>query len=107
KRLGHVIGKALSKEYVTIKRLTDSIQGFMMNVSVQHNQALQELIEGILCEMNDTPIKGFKSLLEQYVEVLSTNQNKVKNERVMELIEAWSKVSTTKKAAVLIKNLNS
>lgn len=107
KRLGHVIGKALSKEYVTIKRLTDSIQGFMMNVSVQHNQALQELIEGILCEMNETPIKGFKSLLEQYVEVLSTNQTKVTNERVMELIEAWSKVSTTKKAAVLIKNLNS
>ncbi|MDR2221772.1 MAG: DUF6493 family protein [Flavobacteriaceae bacterium] len=96
-KIGEVIGKVEVIEFVTIKRLTDSIQGFMMNVSVQHNKALQVLIEHIMVELNEVPIKGFKTLLEQYVEVLTVNEAKVTNNRVAELINAWSKVSATKK----------
>ncbi|MCC9044339.1 DUF6493 family protein [Myroides sp. M-43] len=101
-QLGHIIGKVEAKEYVTIKRLTDSIQGFMMNVSVQHNQALQLLIESILEQLEASPIKGLKTLLEQYVEVLHTNNAKVTNAKVIALLSEWSKVSTTKKVAMAL-----
>ncbi|MEC4042117.1 DUF6493 family protein [Myroides odoratimimus] len=102
-KVGHIIGKVEAKEYVTIKRLTDSIQGFMMNVSVQHNQALQLFIESILEQLGASPIKGLKTLLEQYVEVLHTNNAKVTNPTVIALIEEWSKVSATKKIAVTLR----
>lgn len=105
-KVGNIIGKAEAKEYVTIKRLTDSIQGFMMNVSVQHNQVLQLLIEGILEQLEPTPIKGLKTLLEQYVEVLHTNNAKMTNLAVIALIEEWSKVSATKKIAVTLRSFN-
>lgn len=101
-QLGYIIGKVEAKEYVTIKRLTDSIQGFMMNVSVQHNQALQLLIESILEQLEASPIKGLKTLLEQYVEVLHTNNAKVTNAKVIALLGEWSKVSTTKKVAMVL-----
>lgn len=100
-QLGYIIGKVEAKEYVTIKRLTDSIQGFMMNVSVQHNQALQLLIESILEQLEASPIKGLKTLLEQYVEVLHTNNAKVTNAKVIALLSEWSKVSTLRRFAAL------
>ncbi|MDM1556283.1 MULTISPECIES: DUF6493 family protein [Chryseobacterium] len=94
-RLGKVIGTHEKLEWAPVKRFTDLIQHQMLNVSKNHNIALEELISSILFQM-DTPITNLKKLLEVYHEVLALNQSEA-NKKVIEKLNDWKENSSLKK----------
>ena len=69
--LGETLGRLEHNEYAPLKRFTDLIVSSMLNLSTLHNEGLHTLLSAMIPQMNDTPIKGTKKLLEIYLEVLS------------------------------------
>ncbi|RXM62962.1 hypothetical protein BOQ60_19075 [Chryseobacterium sp. CH1] len=94
-RLGKVIGTHEKLEWAPVKRFTDLIQHQMLNVSKNHNIALEELISNILLQM-DKPVTNLKKLLEVYHEVLALNQSEA-NKKVIEKLNDWKENSSLKK----------
>ncbi|MEF9477745.1 DUF6493 family protein [Chryseobacterium sp. 1B4] len=84
-RLGRVIGLHERLEWAPVKRLTDLIQHHMLNVSKNHNIALEELIFNILIQM-DTPVTNLKKILEIYHEVLALNHSEAHHKVMRNLI---------------------
>lgn len=94
-QLGKVIGIHERLEWAPVKRFTDLIQHQMLNVSKNHNIALEELISSILLQM-DKPITNLKKLLEVYHEVLALNQSEA-DKKVIEKLNDWKENSSLKK----------
>ena len=80
-RLGRVIGLHEKLEWAPVKRLTDLIQHHMLNISKNHNIALEELIFSVLLQM-EKPVTNLKRILEIYHEVLALNHSSVHQEVV-------------------------
>ncbi|CAM2940426.1 hypothetical protein DRF59_09105 [Chryseobacterium flavum] len=99
-RLGKVIGLHEKLEWAPVKRFTDLIQHHMLNVSKNHNKALEELICAILLQM-DQAVTNLKKLLEVYHEVLALNQSEA-NENVKEKLNNWKENSSLKKICNLL-----
>ncbi|NDV60486.1 DUF6493 family protein [Bacteroides sp. 519] len=95
-RVGKAIGIVESIEMNPLKRLTDLISLNMMGISAQHNRALLELVEALLAELSEKPIKNLKKLLEIYVELLVLNQAKANMESIPQL-KAWAEEGNLKK----------
>jgi len=87
-QLGKAIGLHERIEFAPLKRFTDLVSQNMFRVSDLHNQQLQILIEHILVELPDEPIKNLKKLVEIYAEVLSLNQSG-SNEKAIERLNVW------------------
>lgn len=98
--LGRVIGLHEKLEWAPVKRFTDLIQHHMLNVSKNHNIALEELISNILLQM-DTPVTNLKKILEIYHEVLALNQSEAHRE-VKEKLNNWKENSSLKKICNLL-----
>jgi hypothetical protein len=76
----------------------------MLNLSKQHNHALEELIENMLLGM--APLSGVKQLLEIYLEVLILNNSFINN-AVAQKLESWKEKNTLKVVInKLLKQLN-
>lgn len=75
----------------------------MMNVSPLHNRELEKLLTAMLTELPEKPIKDLKKLLEIYAEILSINNSKAEDERVLRLLDVWKGVANLKKAVQNIK----
>lgn len=99
-RLGKVIGLHEKLEWAPVKRLTDLIQHHMLNVSKNHNVALEELISSILLQM-ENPVTNLKKLLEVYHEVLALNQSEA-NKDVIRKLNDWKENSSLKKICNLL-----
>ncbi|ROI04382.1 hypothetical protein EGI16_09295 [Chryseobacterium sp. G0240] len=99
-RLGKVIGQHEKPEWAPVKRLTDLIQHHILNVSKNHNLALEELISTLLLQM-ENPVTNLKKLLEVYHEVLALNQSEA-NEKVREKLRSWKENSSLKKICNLL-----
>ncbi|MBO9693882.1 DUF6493 family protein [Chryseobacterium sp.] len=99
-RLGRVIGLHERLEWAPVKRLTDLIQHHMLNVSKNHNIALEELITNILFQM-ETPITNLKKILEIYHEVLALNHSEAHKEIISKL-NSWKENSSLKKICNLL-----
>ncbi|WP_153398230.1 DUF6493 family protein [Chryseobacterium vaccae] len=100
KRLGEVIGLHEKLEWAPVKRFTDLVQHQMLNVSRDHNLALEELMVHILLQM-DTPVTNLKRILDVYYEVLSLNQSEV-NENLKNKLDSWKENSSLKKICNLL-----
>lgn len=100
------IGKILASHQCTgwgpLKRLTDLIQQQMINISPLHNRELEKLLTAMLAGLPEKPVKELKKLLEIYAELLSINQSRVEDERLLHLLEVWKKVANLKKAVANI-----
>ena len=57
----------------------------------------------MLTELPEKPIKDLKKLLEIYAEILSINNSKAEDERVLRLLDVWKGVANLKKAVQNIK----
>lgn len=57
----------------------------------------------MLAELPEKPIKDLKKLLEIYAEILSINNSKAEDERVLRLLDLWKGVANLKKAVQNIK----
>ncbi|REC48520.1 DUF6493 family protein [Chryseobacterium pennipullorum] len=99
-RLGRVIGLHEKLEWAPIKRLTDLMQHHMLNVSKNHNIAIEELILNILLQM-ENPVTNLKKLLEVYHEVLALNQSEA-HQKVIEKLNSWKENSSLKKICNLL-----
>ena len=99
--LGETLGKLEDAEYAPLKRFTDLIIDSMLSISTLHNKALFSLLNAMLPQMNDEPIKGMKKLLEIYYEVLSITNEKAPLE-VLEKLKTWTKV---KSLSVIVKKI--
>ncbi len=94
--LGNTIGKLQFGEYAPMKRLTDIIALNMFNVSKKHNTYLFKFIDAIIQEMNDTPIRGLKKLLELFLELKRSLSNTIISEETKEKLQTWEANKTLK-----------
>lgn len=97
--LGNTIGKIQFGEYAPMKRLTDIIAFNMFNVSKKHNTYLFEFIDAIVQEMNDTPMRGLKKLLELFLELKRSLLNTVVSEKSKEKLDTWKTNKTLKEVS--------
>lgn len=102
-RLGRILGSHQRTGWGPLKRLTDLIQQQMMNVSPLHNRELEVLLTSLIAELPEKPIKELKKLLEIYTELLSVNNSRVTNERILQLLETWKETANLKKVITNIK----
>ncbi len=72
----------------------------MLNVSKNHNIALEELIFNILIQM-DAPVTNLKKILEIYHEVLALNHSEA-HHKVIEKLNNWKENSSLKKICNLL-----
>ncbi|PWN65011.1 hypothetical protein C1631_020545 [Chryseobacterium phosphatilyticum] len=99
-RLGKVIGLHEKLEWAPVKRLTDLMQNHMLNVSKNHNIALEKLITNILLQM-EKPVTNLKKLLDVYHEILALNQSEA-DQNVKEKLNDWKENSSLKKICNLL-----
>ncbi len=87
--LGIIIGIHERIEFAPLKRLTDLITQSLFRVSRLHNTELQILIENILIQLPNEPIKNLKKLLEIYNELLSINKSSIQLQEVTSRLKIW------------------
>ena len=95
--IGEIIGKMERKEFAPLKRFTNLAQTELFNLSALHNQALEEIISTLLAKLSAIPIKHTKQLLVLYRELLALNTSKITNDRLIILLELWTKSPSLKK----------
>ncbi len=67
--LGEIIGKLELGEYAPLKRFTDLFAASLFNISNKHNESLFILLDNMIGNMNNEPIRGIKNLLEMFLEL--------------------------------------
>jgi len=99
-RLGQVIGLHEKLEWAPVKRFTDLVQHQMLNVSKDHNLALEQLLTHILLQM-ENPVTNLKKILDIYHEVLALNQSEA-DKNLKEKLNIWKENSSLKKICNLL-----
>ncbi|MDQ0066003.1 DUF6493 family protein [Chryseobacterium lathyri] len=99
-RLGQVIGLHEKLEWAPVKRFTDLVQHQMLNVSKDHNLALEQLLTHVLLQM-ETPVTNLKKILDIYYEVLALNQSEP-DKNLKEKLNSWKDNSSLKKICNLL-----
>lgn len=102
-KIGQIIGIHQSVEWAPLKRFTDLINEHMMQVSKQHNEALEILLSACIELLPDKPVKNLKTLLEIYTEVLAVNGHTITHPIVKERLKAWGSSAVLKK---LVSKMN-
>ena len=100
-QLGNYIGQHYQVEFAPLKRFTDLIAESMFQISPYHDQQLQLLIENVLLQLSDTPIKNLRKLLEIYLEVLLKNNSKAET-ALHAKFERWRSSASLKKILKLV-----
>lgn len=90
-QLGKDIGIIERVEFAPLKRFTNLLNQQLLRVSALHNKNVQMLIEYVLLELPDEPIKNLKKLLEIYGEVRAMNGGGVGVDGVEERLLVWGK----------------
>ncbi|MCT2561325.1 DUF6493 family protein [Chryseobacterium herbae] len=99
-QLGRVTGLHEKLEWAPVKRFTDLVQHQMLNVSKDHNLALEQLLTHILLQM-ETPVTNLKKILDIYHEVLALNQSEA-DKNLKEKLNSWKENSSLKKICNLL-----
>lgn len=97
--LGKIIGIHQRIEFAPFKRFTDLFLQSMFKISPLHNQSAQIILENILAELPEEPVKNLKKLLEVYSELLNLNAAKLTDSRVQKKLECWQKNTGLSKLA--------
>lgn len=88
-KLGQIIGRHESIEFAPLKRFTDLISQNLLRISQPHNKSLLVLLEAVLIQLPDEPIKNLKKLIEHYAELLAITKNAVTNKKIAAKLNAW------------------
>ena len=100
--LGRVIGLHERIEFAPLKRFTDLLTQHLFKVSPLHDRELQTLIEHILPELANEPIKNLKKLLEAYGELIAANQSQIGHTDVAHKLEHWRQMGDLEKVVARI-----
>lgn len=104
-QLGHIIGQLESIEWAPVKRFCDLMAGSMLQISAQHNEALESMLTAVLACFGPTPVKDLKKLLEMYSEVLSVNNSSIQHPHIIQMLGEWKGNSTLKKIAIRLEGM--
>ncbi len=96
-QLGHNIGKIERVEWLPLKRFTDVAMQQLLNISPQHNRALETMLTHCILAMGDKPIKNTKKLLELYTELLHLNKSQITDSAIVGKLEKWQSSPSLKK----------
>jgi hypothetical protein len=96
-QLGQMLGKLEAIEYAPLKRLIDLILSQWLNLSIEHNQALEYLLAACLVELPPEPIRNLRKLVGIYLEIRQTNQSKELNPRLLEQLKIWETTAALSK----------
>ncbi|PID68484.1 MAG: hypothetical protein CR989_05115, partial [Flavobacteriales bacterium] len=94
--LGKVLGRLEHQEYGTLKRFTDLIMSNMFNISKKHNKNLLIVLDNMVSEMNDVPIKGVKKLLELFNELKVQFPDDEISQYTQQKLRVWKEVKSLK-----------
>jgi len=94
--LGKNLGKLEFSEYAPLKRFTDLVMSSMFNISIKHNENLFKLINAMICEMNETPIRGVNKLLEIFIELKHHLPNSKISPLAIKKLEQWKSSKSLK-----------
>ena len=83
-------------DFTTALEQIASIQAFL------NNRELELLLTSLIAELPEQPVKELKKLLEIYSELLSVNNSRVTDERILQLLEIWKNTANLKKVIVSI-----
>jgi len=95
-RLGTALGKIETMEAFPLKRLTDCMSMYMIGVSQKHNQSLVVMLEALMKQLPEKPLKNQKKLFEVYNELLALTQSRA-NVSDIPHWEKWAKENSLKK----------
>lgn len=101
--LGEIIGKLESGEYAPLKRFTDLLTANLFNVSKSHNKHLFKLLDVMIHNMGNVPIRGTKKLLEIFLELKYSFPDLEINPFTKEKLLKWKETKTLK--SIVIKLL--
>ena len=94
--LGEIIGRLEWGEYAPLKRFTDLLAANLFNVSKMHNKFLFKLLDLMIHNMNDVPIRGTKKLLEVFLELKYSFPDLEINPFTKEKLLKWKETNTLK-----------
>ena len=96
-RLGEILGKLEKGEYAPLKRFTDLLTVSLFNVSNKHNEALFILLDRMIANMDDVPIRGINKLLELFLELKYSFTETEINQFTKEKLIKWGETKTLNK----------
>lgn len=102
--LGEFLGKLQYNEYAPLKRFTDILTESIFNISNVHNIALLELLNSMVKEMHDTPIRNCRKLLEIFTELKLKNPEHQLHPSTVSKLDIWMKNKSLKPVIVKLKN---
>ncbi|VXB55064.1 DUF6493 family protein [Maribacter litoralis] len=94
--IGQILGKLESGEYAPLKRFTDLLTASLFKVSKRHNESLFTLLDNMIGNMNDEPIRGIKKLLELFLELKHTFPQIEISESTKDKLSGWKNSKTLK-----------
>ncbi|MEL7118364.1 MAG: DUF6493 family protein [Bacteroidota bacterium] len=100
--LGQMLGKLEEKEYAPLKRFTDLLTANLFNVSKKHNAALYQLLDAMIGQMNDVPIRGVKKLLVIFLELQLGLPQIEMSQACREKLTTWKEIKSFK---AMLKNI--
>ena len=100
--LGQTLGKLQEQEYAPLKRFTDLLTANLFNVSKKHNAALYQLLDHMIAQMNDTPIRGVKKLLVLFLELQLSFPQMEMSQACREKLMVWKEIKSLKS---MLKNV--
>lgn len=101
-QLGKIIGIHESIEFAPLKRFTDLISQSLFKISPVHNNGLMILIEHLLIELPDTPVKNLKKLLEIFAELKTAGRFTLSNKILLAKLNAWKQNAGLQKTIAAI-----
>ncbi|WP_299887145.1 DUF6493 family protein [uncultured Lacinutrix sp.] len=94
--LGKILGELELGEYAPIKRFTDLLTANLFNVSKKHNEALLSLLDNMIANMGNSPIRGVNKLLEIFLELKLTFPQIEISQSSKERLINWKQTNTLK-----------
>ncbi len=101
-QLGKIIGIHESIEFAPLKRFTDLISQGLFKISPLHNNSLMILIEHLLIELPDAPVKNLKKLLEIFAELKTACRFTISNKILLVKLNTWRQNAGLQKAIAAI-----
>lgn len=101
-QLGKIIGLHESIEFAPLKRFTDLISQSLFRISTLHNNSLMILVEHLLMELPETPVKNLKKLLETFAELKAVNKSVLLNKKLEDKLSAWKQNAGLQKIVATI-----
>jgi len=94
--LGKIIGKLELNEYAPLKRFTDLIGESLYNISNNHNKKILEVLDTMIPEMNNKPLRGTKKIIEYFVELKLKFNQFIINDLTKQKLILWKETKSLK-----------